>query len=200
MRPSLHYFQDTLCGWCYGFGPVMNRIAEEWADRLDVHVYAGGMVNVLEEAYQNVERLSGITFGDAFIHDVLAHGKLTLESVTPAKALVTFRALREHGAIPFAHRLQQALYRDGMDLSLDATYAALANEFDLDAMEFISLMHDDRVADAVQEEFDYVASLGIQAFPTVLYAVGDDAQLLAHGFTSYDDMTIRLQAVMGNIT
>lgn len=212
MRPTLHYFQDTLCGWCYGFGPVMNRIAEEWADRLDVQVYASGMItgdrigplkekaSYIETAYQEVERLSGIVFGDAFVHDVLAKGELTLESETPAKAFVTYRAMRgDEGAVQFAHRLQQALYRDGMDLTKDATYAAIANEFDLDAMEFVSLMHDDRVADAVQEEFDYVAALGIQGFPTVLFAEGDDARLLAHGFTSYDDMTLRLNALMSSL-
>jgi len=210
-RPALHYFQDTLCGWCYGFGPVVSRLQQEWGDVLDVHVYAGGMIvgdrvgtlkdkaAYIETAYKNVEELTGIRFGDVFIHDVLAKGEFVLESTTPARALVAFRQYKPQDAVRFAHRLQQALYRDGLDLSLDDTYRRLAIEEDLDPEVFVTLLRSDVVGSAVEEEFDYVASLGIGGFPTLLYAEEDQAHLLSQGYASFDDIDTMLRVITKRI-
>ncbi len=208
-RPSLHYFQDTLCGWCYGFGPVMLRLADVWADRLDVFVYAGGMVTgdrvgplkekapYIETAYKRVEELTGIRFGDAFVHDVLAKGELVLDSFAPSCALATMRLLQPASVMTFSHRLQQALYRDGHDLSSDAVYHALATEFGVDADQFVAIMRSDEIAAAVREEFAYVAELGISGFPTLILAIGDEAHVVAHGFAPFEEIDTVLTATLG---
>jgi putative protein-disulfide isomerase len=60
----------------------------------------------IETAYKNVEELTGIRFGDVFIHDVLAKGEFVLESTTPARALVAFRQYKPQDEVRFEHRLQ----------------------------------------------------------------------------------------------
>jgi putative protein-disulfide isomerase len=205
-RPSLHYFQDTLCGWCYGFGPVIDRLATTWSDVFDVFVYAGGMVTgdrvgtlkdkfpYIETAYRTVEERTGIRFGDAFVNDVLARGELVLESATPARALVTMRLLRPEMAVGFAHRLQQALYRDGQDLASDDVYRALAVEYDLDPERFVSILRSDEIGTAATDEFAYVADLGITGFPTLVLALNDEAHVIAHGFAPFDEIDALLTA------
>ena len=184
-RPALHYFQDTLCGWCYGFGPVIQRLHEVWGDALEFHVYAGGMVvgervgtlaqkaAYIETGYKQVEELTGIRFGDVFVNDVLAKGEMILESTTPARALVAYRQ----------HKLD------------DDTYRRLAIEEDLDPEKFVAFMKSTEVRNAVEEEFEYVASLGIGGFPTVLYSVDDEAHLLSQGYTSFDDIDTMLRVI-----
>ncbi len=206
-RPALHYFQDTLCGWCYGFGPVVKRLQEVWGQTLEFHVYAGGMVvgervgtlaqkaAYIETGYKQVEELTGIRFGDVFVNDVLVKGEMILESTTPARALVAYRQHKPDEAVSFSHRLQQALYRDGLDLSDEDTYRRLAIEEDLDPEQFVALMNSAAVRDAVDEEFEYVASLGIGGFPTVLYSVDDEAHLLSQGYASFDDIDTMLRVI-----
>ena len=76
---TLIYCYDAYCGWCYGFSPVIKKIAEEYKDKLDIEVLSGGMM-VGEEAmpiekigpyiqteYKRVEELSGIKFGEDFL-------------------------------------------------------------------------------------------------------------------------------------
>ncbi|MCX6139486.1 MAG: DsbA family protein [Candidatus Kapabacteria bacterium] len=206
-RPALHYFQDTLCGWCYGFGPVAKRLYEEWGNRLDFHVYAGGMITgdsvgsigkkaaYIETGYKQVEELTGVRFGDVFVNDILAKGELILESTTPARALVVFRQFQPDNVVYFSHRLQQALYRDGLDLSHDDTYRRLAIEAELHPENFVELMHSEAVGNAVAEEFEYVASLGIGGFPTLLYSEDDQAHLLSQGYASFDDIDTMLRVI-----
>ncbi|HNK27785.1 MAG TPA: DsbA family protein, partial [Ferruginibacter sp.] len=41
---TLIYCYDAYCGWCYGFSPVMKKIAAEYAGKLDIEVLSGGMM------------------------------------------------------------------------------------------------------------------------------------------------------------
>jgi protein-disulfide isomerase-like protein with CxxC motif len=82
-----------------------------------------------------------------------------------------------------------------LDLSLDDTYRRLAIEEDLDPEVFVTLLRSDVVGSAVEEEFDYVASLGIGGFPTLLYAEEDQAHLLSQGYASFDDIDTMLRVI-----
>ncbi|WP_315819016.1 hypothetical protein [Paraflavitalea speifideaquila] len=41
---TIYYCYDAYCGWCYGFSPVIKRIAEEYKDRVSFEVLSGGMI------------------------------------------------------------------------------------------------------------------------------------------------------------
>ena len=43
-KPTFFYVYDALCGWCYGFSPVMQNVAAKYDDRLNFEVISGGMV------------------------------------------------------------------------------------------------------------------------------------------------------------
>ncbi len=43
-RGRIIYVNDALCGWCYGFSPVITAIHEKYKDELDFEVISGGMV------------------------------------------------------------------------------------------------------------------------------------------------------------
>lgn len=207
-RPTLHYFQDTLCGWCYGFGPTMLRIAEEWSEHVDVVVYSGGMItgdntralsemaDFIREARQRVEETTGVSFGDSFLHGLLTRQDIILDSEPPARALETMRALRPERALQFSHRLQSALYANGMDLNSEETYRKLAVEADIDADEFIDIMNSSEIHDAVVDEFDYVNSLGIGGFPTLLLEIEDNVHMLSQGYAPFDHVDTMLRSVL----
>src|ERR1041385_2616756 len=78
MSPVI-YCYDAYCGWCYGFSPVIKRIAEEYKDRLFIEVLSGGMIlgepprhinimaSYIQEAHKVVEERTGIKFGEDFL-------------------------------------------------------------------------------------------------------------------------------------
>jgi hypothetical protein len=67
MQHKIIYIYDALCGWCYGFSPVMQQLQEKYAGKLEFEVLSGGMIMGLragpigevaayiEKAYPDVE-------------------------------------------------------------------------------------------------------------------------------------------------
>ncbi|MEI9933445.1 MAG: thioredoxin domain-containing protein [Ferruginibacter sp.] len=43
-KPILIYCYDAYCGWCYGFSPVIKKIAQQYQKELDIEVLSGGML------------------------------------------------------------------------------------------------------------------------------------------------------------
>ena len=76
---KLIYVYDALCGWCFGFSPVMSTFAKKYQSEIEVQVVSGGMIRgdrigpigevapYIKEAYKTVEDSTGITFGKAFL-------------------------------------------------------------------------------------------------------------------------------------
>ncbi len=43
-KVKLIYVYDALCGWCYGFSPVMMQLHSKYKDSIDFQVVSGGMI------------------------------------------------------------------------------------------------------------------------------------------------------------
>ena len=81
------YVYDALCGWCYGFSPVMEQFYRKQHDAVDFEVISGGMITgsrmgpigevapYIRWAYKEVEEKTRVTFGEAFLKQVLEDGK-----------------------------------------------------------------------------------------------------------------------------
>ncbi len=80
--PTLIYIYDALCGWCYGFTPVMQQLEAAYRDKVAFDVLSGGMVppehaqpvrakaSYIAGAYKTVEEYTGIQFGEAYLHHI----------------------------------------------------------------------------------------------------------------------------------
>ena len=116
MKPVLYYCYDAYCGWCYGFSPVIKKIAEEYRDRVDTETLSGGMIpesakypigniaGYIQGAYQNVEGMTGIKFGEDFLWHI-HHPDLSdwvLNSEVPARAMCAFKDWHPDDTIAFA--------------------------------------------------------------------------------------------------
>lgn len=208
-RPALHYFQDTLCGWCFGFEPTLTRLHRVWSSQLDLHVYAGGMLTgervqplatkaeLISSSYRTIEERCGVAFGERFLTQVLPDGSMMLNSRMPGLALLSYRALHPDAALAAAHWMHQALYHDGLDLNESDTYRRMAIAFDIEPEMFLTLMMSEQMSDALTDEFEYVQSLGIEGFPTLLLEHNDSVHVLAYGFTPFDELDMMLQSVLG---
>ncbi len=167
MKPLLIYCYDAYCGWCFGFSPVMKKIAANFAHKIDLEILSGGMLTgdavapiekiapVILNSYQRVEALTGIKFGE----DFLWHARnpdlsdWILNSEKPAVALCILKEIQPHRQLEFAMALQHALNVEGRDLDDDEAYRHLLAAFGLGETEFYQKLNSEVYKDMARHEF-----------------------------------------------
>ncbi len=151
-KPVLVYCYDAYCGWCYGFSPVIKKIGDEFADRMDVDVLSGGMIlpekpvhirvsaKFISEAYKNVEAATGIQFGKDYLWHVLhpEESDWYPNSEKPAIAMCIFKEFYPARVLEFAADLQYALHFEGRDLTDDQAYIGLLEKYSIQEELFFS--------------------------------------------------------------
>jgi putative protein-disulfide isomerase len=194
------YVYDALCGWCYGFSPVIEEFARTHANELDIEVVSGGMVTgerigpigevaaYISWAYKDVEKATGVTFGKHFLEGILRDGKAVFTSIPPAIALSVFKSLKPEQSLAFAARLQKAVYYDGIEPEKLAAYGTLAKEFGIDADDFIAKMQQEDYANAAEEDFSKSAALQVSGFPTIFLEHKGKLVLFGRGYTSIQNL------------
>lgn len=192
------YLYDALCGWCYGFSPVMHKLYETFQDQIAFDVLSGGMIrgedakpigeraDFIRTAYPQVEEVTGVRFGLPFIEGTLADGSALFSSVKPAIALCILKKHQPEAAVPFAHALQNAIYGQGELPEEEALYARLAATFGLESDAFLADMQAPQFMQQAEEEFALVERLGIRGFPTVVLVQGQQGYVLATGWQSFE--------------
>lgn len=208
--PKLYYCYDALCGWCYGFSPVITKFVEAHGGEFEVEIISGGMITgsrigpigevagYISQAYRVVEERCGVTFGEGFLRGILEPGEAVFTSVPAAVAMSVFRDLHPERQLAYAAELQRAIYYDGIrPLDLDA-YAERAAHLGADRAVFREKLDDPKYAQVAEEDFRRAAHFGVTGFPTVIYAT-EAGQLyaLAKGYVPLEQLERGLGAVAG---
>ncbi|MBX9851063.1 MAG: DsbA family protein [Cytophagaceae bacterium] len=207
-KPELIYVYDPLCGWCYGFSPVMMKLKKEYGESVKFTVISGGMIideregplsekaAFIKWAYKNVEEGSGIKFGEAFLKGPLEDGKMFFSSMPPSLALTVFKSLHEEKSVEFAGAIQKMIYYEGKDLNAVSSYTALLKDFNIDSAEFVKRFSDSAYKEKTINDFKYSNSLGVTGFPTVFFKKGEKIQLITRGYDSYDKVERKLKSYL----
>lgn len=215
IKPTIYYCYDAVCGWCYGFSPVMKNLAAEYKNTIVFDVLSGGMImpdnaqpisvmaSYIQEAHKNVEKLTGVPFGQDFLWHIFNPEKSdwVLDSVKPAIALCIFKEYYPDKAIDMATDLQYALNYEGRDLTDDEAYRHLLLNYNIPENDFYTKLWSEEYLDKAYYEFALVKQLGVTGYPTVLMQVSDSKfYMLARGYTDYETITERIDKIMKEIT
>jgi len=204
---KLIYIYDALCGWCYGFTPVVEELLQRFGNEMEVEVLSGGMFlsanhrpasamyNYISQAHKQVEAVTGVKFGPAFLETYL-HTDDIMDSEKPSIALTVFKQYLPAKALSFAHDMQVALNYDGRSLNDDDTYRHLLPKYQLPVEEFLDKMKEDANRYDTVQEFKQVEQWGITGFPAAILDDGKEYFLIAKGYTPID----RLLEVIDKIT
>lgn len=211
MKPRLYYCYDAYCGWCYGFSPVIKKLAAEHAAQLDFEVLSGGMIlsdkpahiggiaEYIKGAYKTVEEYSGIRFGDDYLWHILNPDQSDWfpDSLKSAIALCIFKEYFPSMQIVFASDLQYALHFEGRDLCDDEAYRHLLDKYLINAEDFYKKLHDPIYEEKARYEFALVKQLQVTGYPTVLIQTAPSKfYLVSRGFTDYETLSARVEAVL----
>jgi putative protein-disulfide isomerase len=206
-KPELIYAVDPLCGWCYGFSPVMRQIRKDFAGKVEFRIMSGGlatgdMAAPLKENYEYiknaltvVERSTGVKFGQPF-RDLLEEGSYFNDSEPPSIALTVVKEMKPEIAFDYGHKLHSTIFMDGKSLNDAATYRSLAAEFQLDQDEFMRKFTDSAYKARTNREFDEVKRLGVRGFPSLVLRKGNKIEVITRGYESYPSVKSKLDKVL----
>lgn len=188
------YVYDALCGWCYGFSPVMEQFHDKYKDQVAFEVISGGMITgnrigpigevapYISWAYKEVEKATGVQFGAAFLDTTLKNGSAIFTSIPPAIALSIFKSRQPDNSVPFAAALQKAIYFDGIEPENLTAYGPIAAAFGLDAADFVSQMSDPQNTQYAKNDFQTSTALGVTGFPAVFLEADGTYYQIASGY------------------
>jgi putative protein-disulfide isomerase len=214
MQPILIYCYDAYCGWCYGFSPVIQKIAEAYKDKFHTEVLSGGMVlpqepvhikataGYIKGAYKTVEEHSGIKFGTDYLWHINNPDDSDWfpSSEKPAIALSIFKELYPEKQVAFIADMQYSLYFEGRDLTDDEAYRHLLEKYAIDADEFYHKLKDEKYKELAYYEFQLCKQLQVTGFPQVLMQLTENKfHLLARGYTDYETLQSRINLVLTEI-
>ena len=214
MSPTIIYCYDAYCGWCYGFSPVMKRLAGEYKDQLFFEVLSGGMIindnpppissmaKYISGAYKRVEELTGVQFGQDFLWHIFNPDKSDwfLSSEKPAIAMCIFKEIYPDRQVEFAADLQYSLNYEGRDLCDDEAYRHLLHKYGIAETDFYEKLKSETYKEKAYYEFTLCKQLQVTGFPAVLLQASETKfYLLGRGFTDYDAMKQRFDSVLAEL-
>lgn len=205
-KPKVIYVFDPMCGWCYGFSPVIKEVENEYKQKFNFEIISGGMVvgdregpigdfaDYILSAYKRVESTTGIKFGEPYL-ELLRKKDYFTSSVKPSIALSYIKEVKPEIAISFAHDMQRLFYYDGQLLHLDESYLPLIEKYKLDKIAFYNALNSEHYKLKAFTDFNTSKQLGVTGFPTVLVFKNEKYHVISSGYTSKKELVKALERI-----
>ncbi|MFT5685010.1 MAG: putative protein-disulfide isomerase [Myxococcota bacterium] len=174
--PELLYVGDPMCSWCWGFAPVLEGLRDGLG--MPVQVRVGGlrtgpgadmvddrMAAFLTGCWEQVHAASG----QPFDHTILQRRGWRYNTEVPCAAVVAVRRRTPERALAFSSRLHHAFYAEGIDITDEGVYPALAGDF-IDPEVLAADLVDAAVQAETRADFAWALQNDVRAFPTLFIA------------------------------
>lgn len=211
-KAKLIYVFDAYCSWCYGFGPVVEKIIENFSDDLDSEVISGGMIQEdiplrqmadrfpdPESVFGRITQMTGQPIAPQYI-DMLRNPndvEYTFNSIYPARALSTLKYFSPDRNIEQANSIQDLIFKKGKDLTKTKSYKKVAEKFGIEWPAFVHRLESENSLEDARYEFHLSRQLEVTSYPAVFIQTGDQYfHLIARGYTAYDDMEKRILNIL----
>lgn len=206
-QPRLLCFFDAMCSWCYGFAPVMDKIASHFGNRMEYLIFTGGlrpfnretvsdeMRDYLLGTWKRIEELTGQPFGGELMLDQ----DFVYDTEPASRAIVTMRHAQPGYDYSYYLTIQKAFYERGEDITREDVLAGYASVFGVTADRFQELFHSEAIKQAVLNDFGVAKQFGIQGFPTLILHRTDGQNpnallMVGQGYAPAEDMIQRIES------
>lgn len=181
MPLRLIYVMDPLCSWCFGFTPVLQNL-------LQLTEPKGVALQVIGGA-----RREWKTDGSKAVSLKAGHEGGRIENEPPCRAIVTVRDLAPELVWPMTMKMQEAFHCKGVDIIQSESLARIAERIGLERSAFLEHFNSPAMHEATQENFEWVESLGITGYPTLLTERSNQLALLSSGYHSAEELSPKLK-------
>jgi len=204
--PTLIYFADPMCSWCWGFAPILEEVMGPGGagTGLPLTIVVGGLraynttamdaeqKGYISRHWRNVAERSGQPFDLSFFE----RDGFVYDTEPACRAVVTVREQDPEHAPHMLKAIQAAFYRDNRDVTTAETLTAIAGEIGLDAEGFAARFASDAIKAATSHDFDVSRQAGVKGFPTLIAGTPDQGfGLVTAGYTDAVTVSERIKAV-----
>lgn len=203
------YVADVYCPWCFGFAPIMRRLAAEHPE-FPVHVVGGNLISMpmtleedvkrqpnIVEFWHEVEKATGRSLAGA-IRAVEQREPMRLYSPGADEILAVLRYLVPHHELEQLIMLEDMAYTDGRDLFTPEARQTMAQRWNIPVAAFENALEAPAAIHATEKNLEAAAELmgEITSYPSVLLVRGDKVDAVSRGFVQYETVASRLDWAM----
>ncbi|MBN8938141.1 MAG: DsbA family protein [Rhizobiales bacterium] len=187
------YLFDPLCGWCYGAGPALERLARTDGITLQLAptgLFAGENARSLDASFaayawqndQRIARLTGQPFSEAYRSRVLGAVGGMFDSAPATLGIVAVALTEPAGELAALKALQHARYVEGRDNAERAVVCEILSEAGFAAASLRVRSPDADLLGAYRRRIDAARSdmsgLGASGVPALVVGEGAARRLL----------------------
>lgn len=203
------YLADVFCPWCYGFGPVMKRLAAENPE-LPVRVVGGNLISRpmtlaedmaanpdLVDFWRGVEKTVGRPLEGA-IEAALAGREVRMYSPGADEILVTLNRLAPGHELDQLLYLEDLFYLKGVDMFAPEALAATAAHWNIPPEKLESALDTEAALAATRRNLAEASRLlgAVGSYPSVFLARADNISAVSRGYVRYETVSSRLKDVL----
>jgi putative protein-disulfide isomerase len=203
-QPILWYFVDPMCSWCWGFSPVFDQVKKKYDDQVQLAFILGGLRpggkdpvtqqfrdDILHH-WHEVQEKTGAAFKfegampDGFIYD----------TEIPSRAIIAVSEIDPDKTFPFYKTVQQAFYRDNIDVTSEEELASLAEQHGIDTEQFLEIFNSDNAQEKAKGHFNKAREFGVRGFPTIILQRDERYHLITNGYRSLEDIQLAINPLL----
>ncbi|EQA53453.1 DsbA family protein [Leptospira kmetyi] len=197
IQHSILYAVDPLCPWCYGFGPVVEKIRETYKDKIRFSLVLGGLrfedssefltpelARILKHEWKDAESITKQPFNTDFLN----RKDFKYDSFPSCKAVISVQKIDPLIAFNYLNALSKAFYLENSDPTSYETFENLAEKFGIPAATFKTVFEDKDTDLETRNDFYFGFSLGVGAFPSLVFSDGTENGILTRGYCTYEEV------------
>jgi putative protein-disulfide isomerase len=204
---QLIYFADTMCSWCYGFAPEMNRVLLELGDEVSLVLQAGGLRPFHKEPLteadkprfrgyrEQVQAASGQPFDWSFFDRI----DYVMDTEPASRAVVTMRSMNHGQAYAYMHAIQRAYFAVNEDIRDPEILTGYAAQFEVDPQEFMTAFQSDEMKQATLQDFALAQRFGVQGFPMLVLIKGKAAYAVSNGYAKAETVIANVRRALAHV-
>jgi len=204
LEDAILYFGDPLCSWCWGIAPDLNRLYRQFSHRLEFRLIMGGLRpgggdtwdqkfrSYLRKHWEHVHETSGQPFN----FDLLELDSFNYDTEPPCRAVKVAQSFNPTVALPFYHDIQRRFYVENEDPNDANFYKPICEKHQIPFEDFSLRFTSEAFKQRTRDDFTFARQLGVSAFPTVLLYHEGHLNLVAYGFTTFDQMSKIIEPVL----
>ena len=172
-KPTLYYFHDPMCSWCWAFSPQWQLLVQNLPENINVGLILGGLApdtdepmpiaqqQTIEGYWHNIQNLHGT----AFNFDFWRQCQPKRSTWIACRAVIV--ASHQGYEAAMIEAIQKAYYLQARNPSLAETLKELAIGIGLEAEQFSRELNSAAVQVELDKQMAFAQSCGVRGFPSL---------------------------------
>ena len=206
--PSFIYITDIFCPWCFGFAPVMKKLAGEYG--FPVRTLCGELVDEptptskmgtpsLMAFFERLSSTTGRELGSGFFDLLKPEHSVTMDSRRSAVLMSAMKRAAPGHALEQMEAFQDVFYAEGRDVLDLAVQTGTASRWGVDPAVLTEMLSSEAILAKAEKELEEAEEIlgDFVVYPS-LFVKTDDGMLhaVARGYAPYADVKGKIEKAL----